>query len=114
MNKSKVSPSLAISLNRAKATDDLELIVEIESDEPEIDKSLSRQQKFQIRESNFIQDASAVTRAIQEQGGEVVGHAWINQTLRVRMPAKAVELLSKLKQVTALDIAKSILPDFDH
>jgi hypothetical protein len=44
-----------------------------------------------------------VEEAVRNAGGEVTGHAWINQTVRARVPADRVKELSEHERVAVLD-----------
>jgi hypothetical protein len=56
-----------------------------------------------LREA-FRQAATPVAEAINNLGGEVTGEAWINQTLRARLPAKSVGRLSDVDEVRAVAV----------
>jgi hypothetical protein len=56
----------------------------------------------------FQQRASAVEEAIREAGGHVVERLWINDCLRVRVPASALSRLARLELVSTLDTPHAI------
>lgn len=75
----------------------IDVVVELEGasgDEPSADA---------LRRA-FKQAATPVVETIANLGGEVTGEAWINQTLRAKLPAKSVRRLSDLDEVTAVDV----------
>jgi len=49
-----------------------------------------------------------VEQAVGEAGGEVTGTAWINQTMRVRVPRNSLATLSELEIVTSLDLPNKL------
>jgi hypothetical protein len=55
---------------------------------------LSREERIAPVRDAFARDASPVTRAILAAGGEVLGEAWINQTIRARVPPEGIPALS--------------------
>jgi hypothetical protein len=59
----------------------------------------------------FRQVADPVAEAIAGLGGEVKGEAWINSTLRARVPAASLGDLSELEPVAALDVPHQLTPD---
>ena len=59
----------------------------------------------------FERVAELVATEIRQLGGEVTGAAWINQTLRARLPATRVRELSKRAHVRALDVPRPITLD---
>ncbi len=59
----------------------------------------------------FDSSAAPVLAAIDAAGGEVLGQAWINQTVRARVPAEHVEDVAGLDPVMAVDVPHRIEPD---
>lgn len=61
--------------------------------------------------SAFSHAAVPVSEAIAGLGGEVTAEAWINQTLRARVPAHGLAQLADLEHVSALDVPHRIEPE---
>lgn len=61
----------------------------------------------EMREA-FERDVEPVSAAISRYGGQVVGSAWLNRTLRAKLPAVKVPELSDLHEIAALDVPHRI------
>ena len=68
----------------------------------------SRGEAIALRKEAFSHDVVPVEEAVTKVGGEVVGHAWINQTVRARVPAHGLEQLSELDEVAVLDVPHTL------
>jgi hypothetical protein len=115
MDAAKLTPDLAAQLAQADADDVLEVILELEpKSEPPAAAPQSREEQIALRKEAFNHYVAPVEEAIHEAGGEVDpdGRAWINQTVKARVPAKGIEQLSELEKVAALDVPHRLEPDF--
>ena len=98
----KVTPELQA---RAGDADELlDIIVELH------DRNGGEQSVTALREA-FSHTAAPVVERISNLGGEVTGEAWINQTVRARVPAQRVYELADLEEVSAPDVPHAIEPD---
>jgi hypothetical protein len=61
--------------------------------------------------ASFEHDAEPVVSTIAQLGGEVTGRAWLNRTLRARVPPGRLAELSDHTQISTLDIPRAIRPD---
>jgi hypothetical protein len=61
--------------------------------------------------AGFAKLSRPVSRVINDLGGEVLGEAWINRTLRARVPGSRIEDLSTLDEVSLVDVPHKITPD---
>jgi hypothetical protein len=113
MDAAKLTPELTTRLAQADADDVLDVVVELDPQtEPAAATPQSRREQIALRKETFIHDVAPVEEAIHEAGGEVVDRAWINQTVRARVPAQGVEQLSELDKVAALDVPRRLEADF--
>ena len=71
----------------------------------------SRQEQIAERRTAFEQQLSPVERAIRDAGGEVLDHAWINGTMKARVPAHAVRALTGLGDVECVDVEHRLRRD---
>lgn len=103
----KVSRNLAERLKEANASDEVEIILELHPpSEPETAKEsghLSRSEMIAAKKEAFSRSVTPIEETIRKLGGEITGRAWINQTVRARVPAQSVEELSGREEVAALD-----------
>jgi hypothetical protein len=113
MDAAKLKPDLTTRLAQAAAEDVLDVVVEMDAQtEPAAAAPQSRSEQITLRKEKFDHDVVPVEEAIHEAGGEVVGRAWINQTVRARVPAQGVEQLSEHEKVAALDVPRRLEADF--
>lgn len=111
MNGHKLSPDLAEHLEHAGAADLVELVVELQP-APSAAADAPRAERIAAAREAFSLASSPVERAIHSAGGEVVGTAWINQTVRARVPADAVAGLAGLDEVRLLDLPRQLTTDW--
>ena len=71
----------------------------------------TRQQLIAEKRSRFEQQVSPIERAIEEAGGEVLDRAWINSTMRVRVPAHAIRALIDAGDVEKADVEHRLQRD---
>lgn len=103
----KISEKLTETLEKTDASDLLDVIIELhhqaESASASSTRSLSRNEKIEAMKNAFTRNVAPVEEAVRKVGGEVTGHAWINQTVRARIPADRVRELSEHEHVAVLD-----------
>jgi hypothetical protein len=68
----------------------------------------SRAQRIARLKDAFEHEADAVRRTIEELGGEVLESAWINSTLRTRLPKRALQQLEEDDRVASLDSTRPL------
>jgi hypothetical protein len=89
--------------------DALDVIVELNSEPPAT--TGTREEQIAKRKAAFDADADDVKDVIQRLGGEVLDAAWINQTIRGRVPKRSLARLARHKRVAAIDAPAPITPD---
>ena len=102
--RSKITPALDSVESIGQSDDLVDVVVEL-------DGSVHGQNDVAARKSAFAELAKPVSDAITDLGGEVLGEAWINQTLRARVPGSRVRDLSTLDEVMLVDVPREIKPD---
>ena len=104
----KLRSNLAEQLQKTAASEPLDIILELypqaESASTSALETRSRSEKIAAKKEAFSRNVALVEEAIHKVGGEITGLAWINQTVRARVPAQGVKELSQHEQVAALDI----------
>ena len=112
----KLSSTLSERLDAADASDVLEVVVELQRPEGPTAApaagAQSRSAEIAARKEAFSQKMTPVEEAVRSLGGEVTGAAWINQTIRARVPACGVKELCQRQEVAAIDLPHPIKPDF--
>jgi hypothetical protein len=99
-----INPELERRAHTESGDELLDVVVELYQDPND------GQSADQMRES-FSRSKEPVGQTIAELGGSVTGEAWINHTLRARVPAHGLTKLSNLDSVRALDVPRRIVPD---
>lgn len=112
----KLTAKLSEHLEKADVTDLLEVILELhpqaESAAAAMQETRSRSEKIAALKEAFSREVTPVEEAVRQMGGEVTGRAWINQTVRARVPVERVRELSEHEKIAALDIPHPIKSDF--
>ncbi|SRR5712691_210604 len=103
----KLSADLASQLDSAKTDDLLDVVVELKHHVPDSDETVGSGGISAFKEF-FRRRAEPIEQLIRSSGGEVLGEAWINSTLRARIPARAVSDVGAVDAVTAIDVPHRI------
>jgi hypothetical protein len=91
----------------------VDVVVEVgkRSGSPSEVKPGDRAQKIAALKKDFSTSAGPIEQAIERSGGTVLDRAWINQSLKARVPREAVEALSQREDVERVDMPRSLRPD---
>ena len=109
MADSKLSQQLRERLDRAPQDSFVDVILEILPPEPSgISKSGSRQERIAAGRQQFLDAVAPVERRVEGLGGQVLDQAWLNHTLRVRVPARSVAELTESEWVASADTPKPL------
>jgi hypothetical protein len=109
MPASKITPRLASTLRDADDESLLDVIVEMSGESPEPPElPVSRTERIAALRSDFSRRAEPVEALIRTLGGHVVDKAWLNHTLRARLPRKSVVRLEETGDVAAIDAPEPI------
>jgi hypothetical protein len=108
----KVSANLASRLEESDDDGVLEGVVELEASTGSVPVERGdRQATIAARKQAFREVAEPVEKAIRSGGGEVTGKAWINGTLRARLPARSIPRIAEQTSVTGVDVPSPLEPD---
>ena len=112
MSIKKWTDKLAEHVEKTGVGDMLEIIVELDPTRGQkiISGSgeISRQDRIAKLQEDFAEQSAAVAAKIAEAGGEILGEAWINKTLKVRVPAENIGQISDDDEVAAVDLPEKI------
>lgn len=113
MKSSKLTPDLAARLRSAHAGELLDVVVELAPPSVALAKAEpgSRAQHIAVLKDAFAKEVEPVVSVIRTVGGEILGTAWINHTVRCRVPVEGVDRLSQLDTVLAIDLPHTIEAD---
>ena len=109
---SKVTEQLLEALKGSEASEMLDVVIELRpEDEPKTRQIQTRAEKIAALKENFIRDLAPIEQAVRNAGGELTGQAWINRTVRARVPTECVKQLSEHEQVAKVDVPHAIEQD---
>lgn len=107
----KLSSELSQELENTDSEQFLDVILELGSDsQPTIDQG-SRQAKITAMKEAFERNLTSVEKAVRDVGGEVIQGAWINRTVKARVPAKKLNELAQHEKIIAVDIPHPLTKD---
>jgi hypothetical protein len=90
----------------------VDVVIELRPEsEPKTRQPQSRAEKIATLKENFVRDLAPVEEAVLNAGGELTGQAWINRTVRARVPTECVKQLSEHQQVAKVDVPHAIEQD---
>ncbi len=106
----KLTPEVTALIDGAGADDLLEVVLELEPSEKPVAaaEAKSRTEKIAAQKEAFLRGVSPLEETIRDLGGEITGRAWINQSVRARVPASRVKELASLRGIAALDVPHPI------
>ncbi len=95
---------------KAEDADLIEVVVELR---PVADAGalLPKARRIESMKAAFDRETAPVEQWVSGVGGAVTGRAWINHSLKVRVPAGAVTRLKELPEVAAVELPRALLPD---
>jgi hypothetical protein len=110
--EAKLSEQLRQLLQSKDASELVDVIVELHHDEEDnAETPQTRNQRIVHLKETLNRKLVPLQETIQSIGGEVTGQVWLNQTLRVRLPADKVGLLCDHDEVARLDVTHSLQRD---
>jgi hypothetical protein len=108
----KLSEQVTQLLQSKDASDFVDVIVELQhSDEDDAAAPQTRNERIAYLKEAFNRRIAPLKETIKSIGGEITEQAWINQTLRVRVPADKINLLSDHDEVAKLDLPRPLERD---
>jgi len=109
---SKVTEELRKELEKSDTSKMLDVVIELRPEsEPGAQQPQTRAEKIAALKENFTRDLAPVEQAVRNAGGELTGQAWINRTVRARVPTDCVKQLSEQEQVAKVDVPHAIEQD---
>jgi hypothetical protein len=108
----KVTERLLEALEKSEASEMLDVVIELRPEtEPRAQQPQTRAEKIATLKENFSRDLAPVEQTVRNAGGELTGQAWINRTVRARVPTECVKQLSEQEQVAKVDVPHAIEQD---
>ncbi len=103
---SKLTVPAQKRMDGAEPDDLIEVVVELEASR--VRSVGTRSDQMANLERAFGTRSAAVETAIREAGGEVLQRVALVDSLRVRLPARAVPSLAQIDSVTSIDVPRAI------
>lgn len=109
MHVPKASSELGKRANAAAEHELLDVVVELTPPASAQETGhLSRAEKIAAKKSAFRETAKPLADLIASRGGQVTDEAWLNNTLRAKVPVRCLTALGAADEVSALDVAAKI------
>ena len=102
--RTKITSALAAEVDAAESSNLLDVVVELAGDDPEA-------ADMAAAKAAFARAAEPVSEVISAAGGQVLEGAWLNHTLRARVPARALPEVAGIEGVTAVDVPHGLEAD---
>jgi hypothetical protein len=102
----KLSPQLAEHIESVDESSVVDVIVELNP--LEVPTSGSRQERVASLKEQFQRELRPVAKRVVESGGQVIETAWINQTMRSRVPAGELSHLAEEESVNRIDLPRML------
>jgi len=100
----KITPDLAAEVDAAESSNLLDVVVELADDAEEAPDMAAAKEAF-------ARASEPVKEVISASGGEVLEGAWLNKTLRARVPARAVSEVADADGVSGIDVPHRLEAD---
>lgn len=108
MPTSKWSPMLRQTASSAAPGESLHVVVELKERSATPPATASLAERRQMNKQSFALETQPLKEKIAQLGGEVLDEAWLNSTISVRMPKKALEELSFDDLVQSIDLPRTL------
>jgi hypothetical protein len=109
---SKLTSKLAAQLEKTSSSELLDVIVELQTLGGQAENlTSSRGEKIAALKEAFNRNVTPVEEVIRSVGGQVTGRAWINQSIRARVPAERLRELAEHEKIAAVDVPHVLTPD---
>lgn len=108
--KVSLTTELSDELEGKTDSDMVEVVLELRRhDKPvKASEASSRRERIEALKESFDRDVGTLEEAIRQVGGEITGRAWINQTVRARVPAPKVKELAAHEKIQTVDLPHQI------
>lgn len=106
----RISSELGSRIHGIGGEELVDVVVELRRpEEPPIEAS--RDERIRALKEAFDQQAPEIERAVVAEGGVILDRAWINQTVKAKVPAGSISALAARDDITAIDVPHALEPD---
>lgn len=106
-DNNKISGSLENYLSKNKLSD-VEVVIELNPVNFQTHTSVSQKEKMAIVKEAFNKAIKPLEKIINNKGGNILHSAWINQTIKARIPTQFISDLANENSVATIDLPRSI------
>lgn len=108
----KLSPRLEAELAARAPGDPVDVVIALAApDVPAASAPAGRADAIAALKASFALRAESVTQTLTAAGGELLDSAWVNSTLRGRLPADRVGELAADEHVEGIDLPVRLEPE---
>lgn len=102
----KLTPGLIERLDAAADDPLIDVVLEVRprSAAAPTAKALSRTEAITATKQRFSEAAAPVEQHVTRLGGEILERAWINGSIRVRIPVSSVRQLADADDIASIDV----------
>ena len=112
MLTSKITNNLKDYLQTDQPLNDIEVVIELMPIQARTElTNLSRTEKMAFYKQTFMDELKPIADVILNRGGDILGSAWVNQTIKAKIPAGSIEELALLKEVNIIDLPNRLAHD---
>jgi len=106
MGRTKLTQQLRDRLDSAPDESLVDVVLEIHAGEaPAATADASRQRRIAAARERFLEAILPIEASIHRLGGEVVDRAWLNHTVRARIPVGTLDQLADTEGVVSVDVS---------
>jgi hypothetical protein len=98
----------ALATSPPSADGTVEVVLELAQAQPESAVQESRAERIARQRATFEAMAGPVKAVVRESGGSVEGEAWINCTIKARVPSHAIEKLKEVDGIVTIDLPRRL------
>lgn len=112
MTTDKISADLTSQIRNVSGMKRVQVIVALDPEPLEAGRnSETRAQKINKLKAHFQMGFDKVNDVLNRNGGKVIDGAWINHTIHAEVPLSALDTLSDLQEVTAIEEPRRLAAD---
>lgn len=89
----------------------IEVIVELKNDPNHLASLISRQAKITNIKISFSEQLESINNVLKNTGGIILDTAWINKTIKVRIPVNGLNELANIQSIKIIDLPHQIRRD---
>jgi hypothetical protein len=106
----RITPAVAALATEGRSPDDaVDLVLELQ--QVAVATVGDRAERMARQKASFQALADSVRAIVLQAGGTVEGEAWINCTIKARVPARAIQRLKEADGVVAIDLPHQLHRD---